>query len=118
MENWPQADDNEEYLTLMNIQRREIVELSEIDAFFSWFFYQPIEWLIRKFSHFYGNDVHRRKKQLLYVVTNFTVALVLFLLIIFGWSWFWIFDIFFGYKFLGTVYTFCFCVMFYQRYVR
>jgi hypothetical protein len=116
MENWPRVDDNAEYLTLFNIERRETVELSESGAFLSYLFQQPIEWLIRKLTHLYGNDTHRRKKQLFYAFSNVVTVLAVLLLIIVGWSWFWIFDMLFGYKCLGIAYAFCFCYMFHRRY--
>lgn len=60
---WPRPDDNEEYLALMNIQRRDIVELNEPQAWVSWLLERPAEEVIYRLSRFFNRNTHRRLKQ-------------------------------------------------------
>ena len=67
-------------------------------------------------GRFFNLDTHRKKKQILFALMNAAVPISLLIFIISKWSWIWTFDILFGYKFVGVVYTGAFISLFLSRY--
>lgn len=104
---WPQPGDNEEFLTLMNIQRRGVrPELSEIEFLQNWLLRQPVEFVIVRLIRFYNRDSWRRTRQACYLLTTFILFPLSWILLIYNcWGAFWDITPFIGLKVFFVMYA-------------